>query len=194
MMATSIDWFSKNGPVVAAAEQALAGGDRNHGALADVAQRRRDRECRSRPRRGRTAPWRAPLEEALGLVVEVEVDQDVDVRPGALAEGGELIADRVDNLAVGVELGEALAARRSPARAGTASSPSRRTLVLSAVQPRPRLPCPGARVVQGAQRRDPHLLRTTAADTSRSATSRGGCGRAAGRRTARRPARPAPWP
>ena len=72
------------------------------------------------------------LQEALGFEVEVEVDQDVDVRAGALAKGRELIADRADHVALGIELGEVVAAGEA-GRVQARTVLEQKTLVLSAV-------------------------------------------------------------
>ena len=60
MIATSIALLLEERPVVAPAEQALARGDRDRRALRGCSAAPRRRACRSRPRRGRRARWRAP--------------------------------------------------------------------------------------------------------------------------------------
>ena len=98
------------------------------------------------------------LQEALGFEVEVEIDQDVDVRAGALAKGGQLIADRAEHVALGIELGEVVAA-------GEAGRVQARTVVEQEdvglerrVALGDHLPAGGDDVVERAQRRDLHRL------------------------------------
>ena len=98
------------------------------------------------------------LQEALGFEVEVEVDQDVDIRAGALAKGGQLIADRADHVALGIELGKVVAA-------GEAGCVQARTIVEQKDVGLERriavgdhlLPCRHD-IVERAQRRDLHGL------------------------------------
>jgi hypothetical protein len=97
--------------VVAAAEEALARGHRDLAALADVPEPARRARVDLDPQDVERLDGPGDLQESLGLEVEVQVDQDVDIEPGALAERRELVAGRGEHVPVGVELGEALAAR-----------------------------------------------------------------------------------
>ena len=62
------------------------------------------------------------MEQALGLHVEVQVEQDIDVRPGALTEGLELRSKSCDDLLLRIEL-------RKAARTVEAGGPTRRVSV-----------------------------------------------------------------
>ena len=64
---------------------------------------------------------------ALGIEVEIEVEKDAGVWPGALAECPQLRTQRVDDPLVGAKLGPAEATRR-PGKCRGGSSPKRKIL------------------------------------------------------------------
>ena len=99
------------------------------------------------------------LEEALGFEVEVEVDQDVDVGPRPLAEGRQLITDRGEHVALGVQLRKVVAAgeaRRVQARIVVEQE---HVGLERGVALGDHFPAGGDDVVERAQRRDLHGLR-----------------------------------
>ena len=106
--------------VVAPAEQALARGHGHGRAAPDISERLRVSRVDLDPEEIERLHGAGHGDEALRLVVEVEVHEDVHVRPRALPESGELIPDGAHHVAVGVQLGKALAragkARRIGAR------------------------------------------------------------------------------
>jgi hypothetical protein len=105
---------------------------------------------------GRDGPGH--LQEPLGLEVEVQVDQDVDVEPGALAERRELVAGGGEDVAVGIELGEALAAREPRVVQAGVVAQQHHVGLERRVAAAHDLPPEASHVVQGPQGREPQLL------------------------------------
>src|ERR1700730_12719488 len=60
------------------------------------------------------------LKIAFGLGIEVEVEQDVDIRPGAVTDGFELVAQITQPLAVDVDLRRKGRAETGPPAGGLA--------------------------------------------------------------------------
>src|SRR5439155_13491342 len=126
------------GPVVAPTKEALARGDRDSGGPADVRERLRVARVDLDPEDVEGLDRAGDLQEPFRLEVEVEVHEDVDVGTDTLAERRELVAERLDDGALGVQLGESRTATREARRVevGVGSRPRMKTLVLSAVKPR----------------------------------------------------------
>ena len=81
--------------------------------VADVAQRLRVARVDLHPEDVEGRDRLRDLQEALRLEVEVQVHEDVDVRAGALTKRGELLPERPQDVAIGVQLGEAAPAREA---------------------------------------------------------------------------------
>ena len=95
MISASIEPCSKKGRYSRRPNRHLARRNGDRGPLADVAQRGGMARVDLDPEQVERLHRPRHLQKTLGLVVEVQVDQDVHIRPGALAEGGELLADGV---------------------------------------------------------------------------------------------------
>src|SRR5205085_6158312 len=100
-------------PVVAAPEQAFTRRDRDRRVLANVPERLRVARVDLDPEDVERLDGARDLEESFRLEVEVEVQQDVDVRAGALAERRQLLTQGGEDVAIRVQLGERSLARET---------------------------------------------------------------------------------
>ena len=100
------------------------------------------------------------LQEPLGLEVEVQVHEDVHVGSGALAEGGQLVADGVQHVAVRVQLGEARPPPREAGRVQVGVGAEHEHVGLErGVAAADDLLAGADAILEAAERRDLHLLR-----------------------------------
>jgi hypothetical protein len=97
----------------APAEDRLQRSDRGRGRLPDQAQRGGLVEIHLEPHQLERLELLGEPPEAFRLVVEIEVDDEAHLRPGAGAQRRELCDQRRDDLLRKIELRVALAARRS---------------------------------------------------------------------------------
>src|SRR5690606_20041324 len=86
------------------------------------------------------------------------VDHEVDVRTGALAKGGELVANGADHLALRIQLREVIAAREAGGVLAGAVVEQEDVGLERGEAPGDDLPAGGDHVVERAQRRDLHRL------------------------------------
>ena len=93
------------GQELAQAQQRLARGDRVRAGAADMAQRLGAEGVDLDPEHVEVGDLAQDLEIALGLGVEVEVEQQIDVGPRALADGLQVHAQIAQHVPVDVELG-----------------------------------------------------------------------------------------
>ena len=94
-------------------EERLAGCNGRAHAIADVTQRFRVVEVDLESKEAEIVKPAADPKVALGIEVEIEVEKDAGVWPGALAECPQLRTQRVDDPLVGVKLGPAEATREA---------------------------------------------------------------------------------
>src|SRR5262249_35162828 len=107
-------------------EQRFAGRDRMRTMPADQAQRLRGEAVDLNPKHVERRQLAQNLEVTFGLGVEVEVEQQIDVRAGALADGFQMQAQILEKVTVDVELGIE--------RAGEARAPAFRVLAPRLIQ------------------------------------------------------------
>ena len=85
-------------------EQRFAARHRSPQRIAYLAQARRVVTVDLEPHQPQIVQGAGHLQIALGLEVEIEVEKDVDVLSGALAQGGQLLAQRADHAVRGVQV------------------------------------------------------------------------------------------
>ena len=147
---------------------ALERGQRDVDARADVVQRGRVEGVDLHPEEVERRHGARDLHEALRAEVEVEVHQDVHVAAGALAERRQLVAQRADDPALGVEPGHlGVGAREAGHVRVRGARVEQEDVGLERREPPGHdFLALGDDVVQPAQRRDLHLLRGEQAEVA----------------------------
>ena len=107
MIATSSAVALEIGLEVAPAEDGLERGDRRRGRLPDAGERLRLVHVHFEPQQVERLDRLGDAPQALGLVVEVEIDSDAHAGTGALAQRRELRNQRVEDVVGQIELGMA---------------------------------------------------------------------------------------